>query len=371
MKVGVTFFVRNHPRSIWECGVDQNCVFLAKLLERVDGVEHVYMVNGGDGETPSDGLMLGPLGLDFVRFDDVKDELDLLIMCGAQIDPPQEQYLHKRGAKVVAYKCGNEAIIDADRIINRKPAGGLVTGTQYDAIWSTPQHMHTCRAYWETVYRAPVRPVPHIWDPTFVDMAVSEFKPGVKWGYQPSTEKRIGIYEPNVQLLKTCITPLLVCENAFRARPDLIDYIHSCCSEGLTGQRTFEHLMLSLDIVRHKKVSFVGRYAFPWFQAAHADVVVSHQWECGLNYAYYEALYGHYPIVHNSELLEAGYRYDGFDAQDGGRVLVDVLEHHDVNTDNYNAAADAVVRAVSTMNPENITAHREAIDSLNSRRAAA
>lgn len=44
-----------------------------------------------------------------------------------------------------------------------------------------------------------------------------------------------------------------------------------------------------------------------------------------------DALYGGYPLVHNSKLLPkgVGYYYDQFDAFDGAKVLLDVIDNHD------------------------------------------
>ncbi|QQX88401.1 DUF2827 family protein [Cupriavidus necator] len=53
-------------------------------------------------------------------------------------------------------------------------------------------------------------------------------------------------------------------------------------------------------IVQAGKASFEARYSTPYFLARFTDVVVTHQWENGLNYLYYEAAYGRYPLVHNS-----------------------------------------------------------------------
>ena len=72
--------------------------------------------------------------------------------------------------------------------------------------------------------------------------------------------------------------------------------------------------------MRHGLASFEGR--FPLFQVmpAHVDAVIAHHWENSQNYLYYEALHGGFPLVHNSHLLgDCGYRYHGFDCEEGGQ----------------------------------------------------
>ena len=69
----------------------------------------------------------------------------------------------------------------------------------------------------------------------------------------------------------------------------------------------------------------------PDFLSRYTDIVLAHQWENGLNYAYNDALYGGYPFVHNSTLLPkgVGYYYEGFDAFHGADVLLNVIDNHD------------------------------------------
>ena len=70
------------------------------------------------------------------------------------------------------------------------------------------------------------------------------------------------------------------------------------------------------------------------FLANHADAVVTHHWENGLNYLFYETLWGDYPLVHNSEFLDGlGYLYASFDAEEGAAALLDAKARHDDELD--------------------------------------
>ena len=75
------------------------------------------------------------------------------------------------------------------------------------------------------------------------------------------------------------------------------------------------------------------RFVSPQFLANHCDAVVTHHWENGLNYLYYEVLYGGYPLIHNSEFLkDYGYYYDDFDAESGADALLSARAEHDRRT---------------------------------------
>jgi hypothetical protein len=365
MKVGLTFFLSRTSGSIWNSGAVQQCVFLWMLLCRCPGVERVFAVNGGDADSPAPGLMLGGLGIEFARPEDVLDEVDVYVEAGAQtLTPEMAERVRRRGGRTVSYKFGNAYVIETERVIHGAKPGAIVNGARFDEVWTNPQHANTCASYWEVAYRCPVRVLPQVWEPTFLLAAISEFQPGLQFGYRPRPgKKRVAIFEPNINIVKTCVVPMLACEVAHRERPDLLGEVYVTNAERIKDHLTFRKLAASLDVVRDGVCSFEGRFNFPWFMAKHADAVVSHQWECGLNFAYYDALLGDYPLVHNSPLLPAGvgYRYDGFDCAGAGRALVDALEHHDERLPDYRRSSKALLGSLSSSWPENVRAYSAAL----------
>jgi hypothetical protein len=118
---------------------------------------------------------------------------------------------------------------------------------------------------------------------------------------------------------------------------------------------TFVHFARSLDIVNHGLASFEGRFPMYEYMANFGDCVVSHQWENAQNYIYYEALYGGYPLVHNSPLLkDYGYYYPEFDTQEGGRTLLRAFEEHDANLGAYDSRSKVLLNQLDVNNPVNI-----------------
>ena len=175
MRVGVTFFVQKEggvPLDIWSNGIVQNIFFLYRLLKSSPAVTSLFLINCGDGETIS-SAMLGGQDIPLQRFNDADQQLDVLIEAGAQILPHQAQAVHARGGVVITYKCGNDYVIDSERILFGKPPGVLFNGTQFDEVWTHPQHARSCSSYWGVPLRAPVRVVPHLWDPYFLNRAAA------------------------------------------------------------------------------------------------------------------------------------------------------------------------------------------------------
>lgn len=371
MRIGITVFISRKGGSIWSNGAMQHCVFLQQMLLRCPGVDRVHMINGGDGDQPDKALLLDKLGIQLVRFDDVKDEIDLLIECGAQIERSHEEHVHARGGKVIGFRFGNAYVIDTERVIHRQPSGSIMNGTRFDEIWTNEQHMHTCGQYWEVLNRCPVRSLPHIWSPLFVNMARAEMKQGVSFQYQPGRmPRRIAILEPNINIVKTCQIPMLICESLYRRHPELIGEIYVTNAFDLKEHETFARFCQSLDIVKDGICSFEHRYSAPWFIAKHADVVVSHQWENALNYLYYEVLEAGYPLVHSSPMLSgAGYQYDPFDIEIGSRQLELAITRHDDHP--RKERSDQVLEQVDLNSQGNISLYSRALSELMSRRLAA
>jgi len=401
LTIGVTVHLSAAPgTSIWSAGAAQNCVFLVAALRACPSVERVYLINCGDADVPPAAYMLG--GVEVVKFNDVVDHLDVLIEAGSQVSAENVAKIRARGGRCVAYRFGNNAILDVERMLRgpisrhledvlapkalealkpmlkAKDGGPMLNGAVFDEVWTIPQHERTCKSYFEVTLRAPVRIVPHIWEPTFVDQAVAELArdpntAGLSFGYQPGrAKKRLSIFEPNLNIIKNAVFPLLVAEKAFRRRPDLIEHVWCTNSMDLIKLPMFESFVWSLDLQRTKGVdgrpivTFDGRYNLPFWLSKSTDFVLTFQWENGLNYAYYDALYGGYPLVHNSELLPkgVGYYYDGFDAEDGGNVLVNAMLSHDARHAEYSTRAKAFLDTVRVTYPANVEAHERALVAL-------
>ncbi|MCA8435525.1 DUF2827 family protein, partial [Burkholderia seminalis] len=139
--------------------------------------------------------------------------------------------------------------------------------------------------------------------------------------------------------------------------PDAVQHMFVVNSMHMKAHPTFVHFANSLELVRQHKATFEPRLDLPGFMARHADAVVSHHWENGQNYLYYDVLYGGYPLIHNSTLIgDAGYYYPDFDAAAGGRALLEAWLHHDERLDDYRAKAGRLLQSVSIDNPANLDA---------------
>lgn len=326
------------------------------------------MVSGG-GSVADPQMMLDEWNVPLLTQDEAMQRCDVVIEMSAQFNIDWITAFRQRGGKVVTMRVGNDYVIDIERAIFDKPSGFLFSGATYDGVWTIPEFEHSCLHYYQTGLRAPVTVLPHLWHPVLFDKARSTLGAGLSFGYQPGRPRwRVVMFEPNICMVKTSIIPMLIAEEAYRTKPDFLEYVRVCNTLHMKEHTTFVHFARSLDIVAHGLTTFEGRFAVYEFMAAHGDAVVSHTWENAQNYLYYELLYGGYPLIHNSPYLgKAGYFYPDFDCQEGGGALLDAFSKHDENFDAYREEARHVLDDVSINNPKNIAAYTEAISVLYAR----
>lgn len=359
--VGITIFVDAEGKlGLWENGLRQNVLFLYELFKASDNCKKVFLLNHGEAEPTEliDGLDV-PLG-DIVRTDTVMDQLDYVIVLGAAIDPAMMQALRDRGTKLISYRGGNGAVLSIESIINegrRQNAERYFDVGFFDGIWITPQHVHTYKPWLQTVYRLPVTVVPQIWSPTILST-----RPVVKeglFGYRPGNQKwRVGVMDPNNTVMKTSHMSMLLCEAAWRQRPEIFQAIYISNAVSLMDNAHFSSFASSMQAVKAGIMTVEPRFISADFLANHCDAIVTHHWENGLNYLFYEILFGSYPLFHNSEYLkEYGYYYPDFAPDVGGSVLCDAFDIHDQQLPSYKTKCAELMRKLAPTNPANIELH--------------
>lgn len=366
LRVGVSIHIRDGHQSIWENGIFQNCVFLVQLFNLSPEVEKAVLVNGSGVKEVHPSMMIDQVGVEMIDLPTALETLDVVIEMSSQVPDDWLEKFRANGGRIAWMRCGNDFVIDIERAMNNLPHAGLCSSKVYDAIWTLPEYKHSCTDYFATTTRAPVKILPHLWTPEFFDKGVATLAEGVRFGYEPGKSRwRVCSFEPNVCMVKTCITPMLVCEEAYRKRPAMFEAIRICNTLKAKENAAFVRFARFLDIVNHGVATFEGRFAVYEYLAHHGDCIVSHHWENGQNYLYYEALYGGYPLIHNSEFIrELGYFYPDFDAQLGGEALVHAFETHDGNLEEYKTKASEFLKTLDIRHQPNIQAYTDELLSL-------
>ena len=361
-EIGISIFINaDGSLGLFENGLRQNVLFLYHLFRAAPGCTRVYLVNGGDGELRESPEPFGVDPAHVVRLETISSRLDVLIVMGAALDPAQVRDLRERGCRIIGYKGGNGAVISMEAVVAkgaREDGERYFDADLYDEIWLTPQHWRTFSGWCQTMYRCPVRPIPHIWSPLVLQASVGE-----GFGYRPGAARwRIGILDPNITVMKTSHLPMLACEVAYRRKPEALRAVYVTNGIAHREDPHFASFAQSLSVVQAGIMTVEPRFVGSHFLKDHCEAVVTHQWENGLNYLYWEALFGGYPLIHNSSFLEGvGYFYPDFDAEAGGAALLGAWERHDADLPAYRDRAQTFIAALDPTTSANLRAHEAGV----------
>jgi len=193
---------------------------------------------------------------------------------------------------------------------------------------------------------------------------------GDHFGWRPSPPDvhpglRAAIFEPNISVLKNAVIPLLICDEAYRREPGAVSQLRALNTAHMVEHPTFNFLANSLDLVKDRKAVFLAREEFAGHMATQSDLVVSHQWLNDENYLYLDALWGGYPLVHNSPWIRhLGYYYPDFDIDAGASQVLTAWREHAGNLVGYCARARSFITTLDPVHPANLDAYARRLLSL-------
>ncbi len=358
MRIGIS--VLTHAgQSIWENGLGQNVIFFVKLLRKIPFVTDVVLLNCGDQtDLPPEAEKAG-VEAKLVTLADATDTVDIVFEMGGGLPVEWLDHMRGRGRKVVFFCCGQPYVGLIEPTVFKK-AGYVARSTRCDAIWVLAKD-RALMPFLRTLHRCPVVEVPFLWDPMFINQRIRDVEAaGERFGYRPAhgaaapRALRAAIVEPNISVVKSGTIPLLICESAFRQNAASIDRVHLLNGAHMQSHPTFSFLVNSLDLNSSGRLHVSHRHDFAGYVSQHVDAIVSHQWENNQNIAYLDALYGGYPIIHNSSWLgSVGYFYPDSDIEEGARQLINAAHTHDAKLGDYVTQAQDFLARLSPAHPHN------------------
>jgi Protein of unknown function (DUF2827) len=348
--------------ALWSSGLVQNIIFLAMLLQRLPQVDSVALVAAPQGA--HDHPLARRFGLACIEESACAGELDLVIEMGTRLQQPTMRALHQCGAKIVSYMAGNVMAMNFEAVACHVPHGEALSDESFDAVWITPQHWLMNRSYARMTRSSEVHECPHIWAPDLLQNAAQISGQRLFWRRRSSkTPARIGVFDPNVNVLKTFHIPLLASEEAFRTDPNAIDRVLLFSATHLRDLAHFKEFCAATDLFAAGKIFVEERYPLASMLGAHIDVVVTHQWQNGLNYLYWDVLYAGYPLVHNAAAIsDIGYYYPDFDPQSGGEAICEAIERH---AETFERDRPKVLEALWQFHIDNPANHRRYSDLID------
>lgn len=372
MRVGLSILTRD-GHNIWSNGIDQNVYHLACLLDSIPFIEKVVLLDCGNLCHAPD--FAGRLASRFpiIPLFEANDAIDIAIEVSGGLNEEWGKSFRARGGKVVFHICGHPyASLVEPTTFDR--AGFFSKAERCDEVWilqKDRQFMNMLKA----IHRCPVYEVPYLWHSVFLDNIVSMMKTEEEhFGYKPGSLRpgyaEPAIFEPNISPLKAGLIPFLICEQMARLQPDSIRQVHLMNSAQFAVHPTFVSLVGHSILYRANKVLIKNRDYFSKIMGAGANLVVSHQIMWSQNYLYLDALYGDYPLVHNSPLFsDVGYYYADSDIEAGCQQMWLAMNEHDHNLASYKANSSAKISSLSPYNQQNQDIYARRLLALNCSRA--
>lgn len=379
MRVGISILT-HEGQSVWENGLGQNVYFLAQLLRASPAVTDVLLINcGNQSSLPAEAEpLLG--GLRLVPAREATHLIDVAIEMSGGLDVEWLDYIRALGKKVVFLCCGQPYVGLIESTIF-KHRGYFSRAQRCDEVWVLPKD-RTFVPMLEALHRCPVFQVPYIWDPVFIARRSQQVEnSGGSFGYRPLDRNegaprslRVAIFEPNISVVKCFMIAALACDTAFRREAGAVERLDLLNTVQMQEHPTFDFLRRSFALQASDKVKLEGRHDFAGYMSQFADAVISHQWQNDQNFLYLDALYGGYPLIHNSPWLKAhGYYYPDFDVQAGASALLRAAHEHDALHADYVRNAHAFLSTLSPFEPSNSAAYLNRLLRLSAttRRASA
>jgi hypothetical protein len=304
--------------------------------------------------------------------------MDMIIVMGAQISNADiKKFKADPNKKVISYKCGNNYVITMENILFKEQEEGKLHQFEedYDEIWYIPQQDEVNSGYYTTLYRTNAFIVPFIWHNQYLLEALTDIEKGFKKGtfkkdyrYVIGKEKkRIGVMEPNLNIVKFSLIPAMIAEECYRGDigKEHIDKLMLTNSEKIAKNKEFMSMIRTFDLFKDGKITAESRYQTAFILSQHIDVLVCHQILNPLNYLYLDAAYMGYPVLHNAPLCkDLGYYYENSDTVDGAKQLDYILTKHDENIDAYNERNDKVLMRYYADNMELVETYDKLIKNL-------
>jgi hypothetical protein len=376
IKIGISLDISMNYIDIFSNGIRLNTIYLAELLCHI-GYDTYFIVKEKKDiiKWKNDPLYSSIFYDNRFKFVDESEvfqyNFDIVIVLGYFLSVYILETLKIMKTKLVYYNCGNSYIVDSNVLFNpNEPVFQQyymfdIKMPLFDEIWCIPQQIKMNEHYFKIFWKCEIIEVSFIWSP-FIFEKIDNIANSPIYYKKKGKNKKIAVLEPNICIQKWCLPPLLICENTYRnlKEKELLDHIY-LCSMLEKNNPNFEKLICSLDTFKKKIISIEGRTNSLLFMINSADIVVSHQWELNLNYLYLDLAWWGWPVVHNANLCkDVGYYYEEFNYEMGGKVLEDVILHHDDHIDEYVVKNRAAIDRYLPTNIDVQNSYKKLIENL-------
>lgn len=376
INVGITVQIENAKDSLFTNGIRQNVIILRDLYEKCRNVGNAYIINTSKVEFPDDGSSpWSPYVKHIISLEEAKSKCDLIVVGQGSMHKDRYVEYKKLGKKITKQVMGAELSVFNETVIFKPDSESRNIYTRnsgtVSAVWLSDHFYKRDKCLFEIQYDCPAYVGNYVWDPRFIqghiDLLVKQ-DPEIYTGkYKPNEkkEKRLSTMEPNINMVKTSLVPIIITEQFYRKHPQLLDKLNVFCGEKIRKKPDMVNFVKNLDSYQAKKMFFEARYPTVWTLQKHTDIVLSHQNQCELNYLYLDSAWMGYPLVHNSPFMkDLGWYYEENDVDTAVKHLSYIAEHFDENefiNEEYLQKSRQFAYRYSIDNPHNIRAYENLI----------
>lgn len=371
LNVGLTVQINDKKDSFWVNGIKQNAVTLREMFALCPNVASAKLVNLGSLRD-YEGSVWNEYKENLTDFNTFVENGDVLITATVTPTPEMTETCGRKNIPIVKHIMGNEMGLFVAHCIYEfeNQFNSYNKRKNYKAVWISPHIYEHNRSFFEIVTDSPASIGPYVWTDKFINEHAKGYKEryGNEALYEPSDkkEKRISVFEPNIGYEKTCILPVVALEKLYDKNPDLIEFANIFGSDNIKNKKIFVEFATSLNINKGKKLFFEGRYPIVWALKAHTDIMLAHQHDLSLNYAYFDAAWLGYPVVHNAHMIkDLGFYYSKWDGDKAASKLEDVILNFDEKYHgDYLKRSRKYIRKFFWNHPRNVEGYANLLDKV-------
>jgi len=353
MKIGI---LTKPADTFFSNGCNQQSLFVYETIEQIPNTECILLVKG-------DQQILDKHTLNIEKNLHNLSSFDIIIFLSHKITNVSTlKIIKSQNIKIICYNCGNEYYIYQEDIIFDKH--NYITDSSYykyyNEIWSIPNYTKD-KYFYETLYNIKFKTVPYVWNTTLI-----KGYRDIHYDAQNITNntKMLLICEPNSQITKTCMVPLMICERLYNSGYKNIKIL--LLSKPETNQ--FKIFLATLNIYKNNRVELYPRLVYfsiiKQLKDKGSDIyLVSHHRDNPLNFLHLETLYMGYPLIHNCEYYKnSGYYYTNI--KEGAEKLEYAINNHHTNILEYSISTQKTLHKFSPDNNTNITLYNHLLNNI-------
>jgi hypothetical protein len=355
MNIGITCQL---SKSIWSGSIKQSAINLYECLENC-GFNPMYLCDStvvSDFKKDHRAFNINNIGHD--KF----PHIDILIMHGFYLKNSELIFIKNKypNIKIVLFYITNRIITDQQNLLSG--SNFMERLSVLDEIWLYAHHSN-CAQYIKAYHatEATVRNAPFLWSPFYINHA----KKTKDLEFNATRDPQILVLEPNNNISKTCLLPLLICETFNRAFKNCCTSFSFFNTDKLKTNKGAKDLVSKFSVSQQDKIFLNKQWKTIDAIDRLGQYILSHTSAPEINYLFLECLHLGIPLIHNSSYIKGyGYYYPGNNILVAANQIYNAITNHTENLDVYKKENNELINSLLPSNQSNINNYKKIISHL-------